>query len=87
MEEVGIRELKQRTSEILRRVREESATYTVTHRGRVVARLVPVEDVETRRADAHGVLVAMDDLAREIDACWPAGVSAADAVAEQRREL
>ena len=39
---VGVRELKQRTSDVLRRVRERGEEVEVTLRGRVVARLVPV---------------------------------------------
>ena len=40
-EEIGVRELKQRASEILRRVREDGASYAITYRGKVVARLEP----------------------------------------------
>ena len=87
MAEVGVRELKQRASEIIRQVREERATYTITYRGRVVARLVPEEDEETRRQRALAVLAKMDRLAKEIGKHWPPGVSAVDAVREVRREL
>lgn len=87
MIEVGIRELKQRTSHILRQVREKKETITVTHRGRAVARIVPVEDAESKRAEALAVWAEMDELAREIGAHWPEGVSAVEAVREQRREL
>ena len=52
MAEVGVRELKQRASEILRHVREEKETYSVTYRGKVVARLVPAEDTEAWAAEA-----------------------------------
>ena len=43
--EVGVRELKAKLSEHLARVKA-GATLTVTERGRPVARLVPVEEVE-----------------------------------------
>jgi len=85
MRQVGIRELKQRTSEILRRVREGKESFLVTYRGREVARLVPVEDAGRKRAEAAAVWVEMDQLAAEIAAHWPAGLSAEEAVAEQRR--
>ena len=39
---VGIRELKQQATEILREVREERAEYIVTYRGEPVAMLLPV---------------------------------------------
>ena len=85
--EVGVRELKQHTGEIVRQVREKKASVTITYRGRAVARLVPTESVEGKRAEAAAVWAEMDELAREVGARWPAGVSAAEAVQDQRREL
>jgi prevent-host-death family protein len=85
MEEVGIRELKQRTSDILRRVRQSREPVAITYRGRVVARLVPVEPAPREPAQAAALWVEMDELAAEISARWPAEVPAASAVAEQRR--
>jgi len=38
---IGIRELRERTSEVIRRVREERAEYAVTYRGHPVALSVP----------------------------------------------
>ena len=82
MTAIGIRDLKLRTSEIVRRVREKHESVDVTYRGRVVARIVPVrEGVED---DAWADL---DALRKEIAARWPAGVSAVDAVNDVRREL
>src|SRR5262245_34793869 len=51
---VGVRDLKQRTSDVLRRVRERGEAVDVTFRGRVIARLVPVTrtDVRARRGQA-----------------------------------
>jgi prevent-host-death family protein len=87
MVEVGVRELKQRASSILRQVCENKETITITHRGRAIARLVPVEDAEGQQEKAWKVWAEMDELAKKISAHWPKGVSAAEAVAEQRREL
>lgn len=86
MTEVGIRELKQRTSEVVRAVWERRESVAITRRGRIVARLVPVEDTAATQAAAQGVWADMEGLAQEIGARWPAGVSAAKAVAEQRRD-
>jgi len=44
MPEVGVRELKAKTSEILRAIRERRARYVVTYRGRPVAALIPLDD-------------------------------------------
>ena len=87
MNEIGIRELKQRTSAILRQVQETRRSVTITRRGRAVARLVPVADTAQRRTGDNGFWTELDELAAEIGAHWPEGVSAVDAVREQRREL
>ena len=87
MAEVGIRQLKQHTSEVLRRVREQGETVTITHRGRAIARLVPLSTSTDSLAMAATVWAEMDQLAQEIGAHWPVGVSALNAVHEQRREL
>ncbi|MCI0438125.1 MAG: type II toxin-antitoxin system Phd/YefM family antitoxin [Chloroflexi bacterium] len=87
MKTVGIRELKQHASEILRRVRDDKEAVAVTYRGQVIARIVPAQDEESERAEALRIWAEMDELAQEIGARWPSGVSALEAVQEQRREL
>ena len=87
MEEIGIRELKQRASEILRQVREEHESFSVTYRGKVVAKLVPAMDSSADLEVASAIWTRMDDLSREVSAHWPTGSSASEAVSEQRREL
>ena len=87
MVEIGIRELKQRANEILRQVREEQESFSVTYRGKVVAKLVPAVDPSTEQDVAAAIWTRMDDLSREISAHWPPGLSAAEAISGQRREL
>ncbi len=88
MQAVGVRELKEHTSEILRRVREGQETIEVTYRGKVVARLVPVEEpAVVDSAEIAAIWTDLDRLAEEISARWPAGVSAVEAVRDVRREL
>ncbi len=87
MGSVSVRQLKERTSAVLRTVRERGEPVDVTYRGRVVARLVPVEPAPVREHDLAAVWRDIDQLADEIAAYWPAGVTAVDAVREQRREL
>jgi prevent-host-death family protein len=84
MQSVGVRELKQRTSEILREVEERGEEVRITRRGQVIARLVPVPTPAVK-ARAQEVWAEMDRLAEQIAARWPEGVSATEAVAEQRR--
>jgi prevent-host-death family protein len=87
VESVGIRELKERTSEIVRRVREEGREVDITYRGKVVARLVPVSDREARAEESRAAWARWERLAKEVSAVWPKGVSAVEAIREQRREL
>ena len=79
---VGVRELKQQASELIRRVRESGDEIQVTYHGKVVARLLPVapkaEEAGRRWDD-------LDRLADEIGKRWPEGVTAAQAVSEARR--
>jgi prevent-host-death family protein len=80
---VGIRELKQHASELIRLVREEGSEIQVTYRGEVVALLIPVaRPAPQEEAQAWAEI---DHLAAEIGARWLAGVSAVEAVAETRR--
>lgn len=83
MEEIGVRELKEKASEVIRRVREDKQSYTVTYRGRVVARLVPADSAEEE--DFEEIWADMDRLAEEIGKKWPKGLSPEEAVSEQRR--
>ena len=90
MESVGVRELRQRASEIVRLVRERGEEVEITYRGEPVARLVPlrqqISEQEKRRASEEA-WARLDELAQEISAAWPEGVSAVEAIREQRREL
>lgn len=65
MPEIGIRQLKNDTSEILRSVREQGAEYVITYRGQPVAVLRPVEqpaqDADEILALASSVLADLDD--------------------------
>ena len=81
---VGVRELKQQASELIRLVRETGGQVQVTYRGQVVALLVPVAPSNSKENEKHS-WANLDALAAEIGAHWPKGVSAAKAVSEGRR--
>ncbi len=70
---VGIKELKNQTTEILRGVREEGLEYVVTFHGRPVAVLLPIADDfligEQRRAVENAFPSA--DLVTELRAVTP----------------
>jgi prevent-host-death family protein len=80
---VGVRELKQQASELVRLVRETGEEVQVTYHGEVVALLIPVRPA--RKKDDAKAWVKLDNLAAQIGARWPKGVSATDAVSEARR--
>ncbi|MEW6030231.1 MAG: type II toxin-antitoxin system prevent-host-death family antitoxin [Chloroflexota bacterium] len=80
---VGVRELKQQASELVRMVRETGKEVQVTYHGEVVALLIPVK--RPQKKDEANAWARLDHLAAEIGVRWPKGVSAADAVAEGRR--
>jgi prevent-host-death family protein len=80
---VGIRELKQQASELVRMVRETGKEVQITYHGQVVALLIPVK--RTHKEDEAAAWAKLDSLAAQIGARWPKGVSAADAVTEARR--
>jgi len=84
MTEIGIRELKARASEILRQVRDERASYTVTYRGRPVGVLLPIADGPGQQPanDAWDKLVR---LGTELSAGSPPGLNSGELLSEMRR--
>jgi prevent-host-death family protein len=82
---IGIRELRASTSRVIRRVREKRESIDITHRGQVVARLVPVA-APTAPADEDAIWAEIDQLAAEIGKDWgPKDVTAAQVISEGRR--
>lgn len=81
---VGVRELKQRAPAIVREIREAQATYDVTYRGRVVARIVPASEPEQEPFDLDKWEAELDELAERIGKHWPKGLSAEEAIRDDR---
>ena len=79
---IGVRELRQQTSEVIRRVREEGAEYVVTYQGRPVAIILPLD---TERAEAEMVQAGKkaipgnreqyEQILQEIRDTWPADLA------------
>jgi prevent-host-death family protein len=88
---IGVRELRQRASEVIRRVREECAEYVITHQGRPVAILLPLDADQAQkevRAGKRSVLGNWERYARladELRQAWPADVSTQDLIDSIRR--
>ena len=53
-EEIGIRELKSRASEVVRAVKEERARYIVTQRGKPVAAIIPMDAMLPEKKEEDG---------------------------------
>ncbi len=84
---VGVRELRQHATEIVRQVRVKRTTVEITYRGKVIAQLVPVREPAPTSQETSAIWTDLDRLAAEIGQRWPTEVSAVDAVREGRREL
>lgn len=85
---IGIRDLKNRASELVREVHEREAEYIVTLRGQPVAVLKPLSDKneqELKRAERQEALSKLDELAEQIASAWRSPKSATKLLEEQRR--
>lgn len=67
MPTVGIKELKDRASEIIRKVKEEQAPYIITLRGKPSAMIIPLEEneVDDYIVAHHPYFVMLRDKARK----------------------
>ena len=89
---IGVRELRQRTAEVLRRVREDKAEYVITHQGRPTALLLPVDTgaveaamVEASKQAVVGGWEAYARAAEQVRRAWPAEHKTPEVLNEIRR--
>ena len=85
---IGVRELKNQASRIVRSVREEMTEYIITVQGEPVAVLRPFTDKDEqqlRQAKIEETLAEMKSLAQQVAAAWKSPKSGIELVAEQRR--
>ena len=92
MPDIGIRELKARASEVVRSVREKRARYIVTHRGRPVAILMPLDNAEAltstptvQTEDSGSAWGELQRLGEEIGREWQSEKSSVEILSETRR--
>jgi prevent-host-death family protein len=94
MPQVGVRELKNEASEIIRAVREERIEYVVRHRGRPVAVILPLDEgwqeAEAQRVAAEVRASSdfwdrLETLGAQIAARWQNDKTAVELIEEQRR--
>ena len=84
---IGVRELREQTSEVIRRVRQDRAEYVVTYQGRPVAIILPLdagraerEMVQASKKAALGNWERYELLAEELRRVWPADLSTQDVI-------
>jgi len=89
---LGVRELRENTAEVLRRVREEGVEYIITHRGRPTALLLPIDPerveqamVEAGKTTARESWEVYAMLAEVLQAAWPEDLSTQNLMDELRR--
>lgn len=95
---IGIREAKDHLSEVIEEVERKGEVVLITRHGRPVARVSPVRAVRPvprpRRtaglrspdeSEVGALIQSLDSLAAEIGGHWQTGLSAVDAVREQRQ--
>lgn len=83
-EEIGIRELKTRASEVVRAVKETRARYVITQRGKPAALIIPL-DAEPPKEKGDEVWEQLEKLGEELAKNWQSEKSAVEILSEMRR--
>ncbi|HEY5728883.1 MAG TPA: type II toxin-antitoxin system Phd/YefM family antitoxin [Anaerolineales bacterium] len=83
-EEIGIRELKSRASEVVRTVKEERARYVITQRGKPAALIIPLDAVPAKESD-NDVWERLLKIREELGKGWQSEKSVVDILSEMRR--
>ena len=87
-EKIGVRELKNQASQIVKNVHEEMAEYVITVRGKPVAVLRPISEMDEqawRQSELDSFVAQMDVLAQQVADEWRSDKTAVQLLAEQRR--
>ena len=85
---IGVRELKNNASKIVRAVREEGAEYVVTVHGEPVAVIRPLTEEQEQQelnAEIAAEIAEMKQLAKEIAAGWKSEKSGLEILEEDRQ--
>jgi prevent-host-death family protein len=83
-EEIGIRELKKRVSEIVRAVKENRARYVITQHGKPAALIIPL-DAEPPIDKGDEVWENLMKIRDELGKGWQSEKSAVEILSEMRR--
>ena len=87
---VGVRELKTHAARIVRQVRDSRASYILTHRGRAVGVILPLDpaDSTSQASEAGDAAAAWDTFVRagrRLERRFRRGVSGVDILSTMRR--
>lgn len=89
---IGVRELRERTAEVLRKVRSEKAEYVITHQGQPIAVLLPVDEkkmedaiIEAGKRNAIARWETYARLADQISRAWPSNLKTQEIMDNVRR--
>jgi len=89
---IGIRELRQKTTEILRRVQQNGEAYIITQQGRPIALLTPLDQEKIEAEILRSALQSIPDgwqvyarLANELRRKWPKDISTKSLLDQIRR--
>jgi prevent-host-death family protein len=83
-EEIGIRELKSRASEVVRAVKEQRARYVITQRGKPAALIIPLDAAPPEKS-ADEVWERLLKIGEELGKGWQSEKSAVEILSEMRR--
>lgn len=89
---IGVRELREKTAEVMRQLQERRAEYVITYQGRPIAVLLPVDSetveaamVEVGRKSAKGSWETYAELIERTRKDWPPGRTTQDVLDGIRR--
>lgn len=87
---MGVRELKTHAARILRQVRETRTSYVVTHRGRAIGVILPVDDADdvaqaSEAVDATTAWTVFLRAGRRLERRFAAGASGVRLLSDMRR--
>ncbi len=89
---IGVRELREHTADVLRQVREHQAEYIITHQGKPIAFIAPVDEQAVEAAMVQAGRSTVDNgwdaymrLVEELRSAWPAELSTDTLLDEIRR--
>jgi antitoxin (DNA-binding transcriptional repressor) of toxin-antitoxin stability system len=85
MKTMGVKELKVHLSEVLLEMEVTGQGISVSNRGRLVARLVPMRAAPDDKHDPRATIASLDELATLLSANVSADVSVEDVINDIRR--